>query len=165
MNHPGGIPHAVTQDDEYQGYLIPKGSTILANHWAIDLDEEVYGADALEFRPSRWIEDPDLPLASFGYGRRVCTGQHVAMNSLFINIARLLWAFDIEHAVDSNGKKIEADPLGYTQGFNSGPLPFGARFVVRSEARRAAIEKAWSNAEKDTSVVLNEIERATGKSG
>ena len=71
----GGIPHAVTQDDEYMGYHIPKGATILPNHWAIDLDQEVYGADALDFRPSRWIENPDLPLASFGYGRRVRTGK------------------------------------------------------------------------------------------
>jgi cytochrome P450 len=70
----GGIPHAVTQDDEYMGYRIPKGATVLGNHWAIDLDEEVYGADALDFRPSRWLEDPELPLASFGFGRRVCTG-------------------------------------------------------------------------------------------
>ena len=146
-----------------RGYLVPKGATILANHWAIDLDEEVYGADALDFRPSRWIENPDLPLASFGYGRRICTGQHIAMNSLFINIARLLWTFDIQHAVDESGNKIEADPLGYTQGFNSGPLPFKARFVVRSAERRAVVEKAWENAEKDVGVILDDIQRATSK--
>lgn len=160
----GGIPHAVTQDDEYEGYHIPKGSVVLANHWAIDLDEEVYGADALEFRPSRWTENPDLPLASFGYGRRVCTGQHVATNSLFINIARLLWAFNIEHAVDESGKQIEADPLGYTQGFNSGPLPFKARFVPRNAERRAAVDKAWASAEKDVGVILDDIIVASGKS-
>ena len=85
------------------------------------------------------------------------------MNSLFINIARLLWAFNIEHAVDERGEKIEADPLGYTQGFNSGPLPFKARFVVRSEERRATVEKAWMSAEKDTGVILDGIERATSK--
>ena len=159
----GGIPHAVTQDDEYMGYHIPKGATILANHWAIDLDEEVYGKDALDFRPTRYLENPDLPLASFGYGRRVCTGQHVAMNSLFINIARLLWAFNIEHATDENGKRIEADSLGYSQGFNSGPLPFKARFVVRSADRKAVVEKEWAGAEKDVGVLLDEIQRATSK--
>ncbi len=26
---PLGLPHAVTQDDEYDGYLIPKGATVL----------------------------------------------------------------------------------------------------------------------------------------
>jgi hypothetical protein len=85
------------------------------------------------------------------------------MNSLFINIARLLWTFDIQHAVDESGKKIEADPLGYTQGFNSGPLPFKARFVVRSAERRAAVEKAWENAEKDVGIILDDIQRATNK--
>lgn len=144
---------------------IPKGSTVLANHWAIDLDTEVYGEDALEFRPSRWLENPELPLASFGYGRRLCTGQYVAMNSLYINIARLLWGFNIEHATDAYGKRIEADPLGYSQGFNSGPLPFKARFVARSQQRRADIERQWASAEKDIGVHLDEIERATSKGG
>lgn len=159
----GGIPHLVTQDDEYMGYLIPKNSTIMPNFWAMDLDEEVYGTDALDFRPSRWRENPDLPLASFGYGRRVCTGQHIAFNSLFINIARLLWAFNIEHAVDAEGKKVEVDSLAYSQGFNSGPLPFKARFVPRSAERRAAVEKQWAGTEKDVSVLLGEIERGISK--
>ena len=159
----GGIPHSVIQDDEYMGYHIPKGAIVLGNHWAIDLDEEVYGNDALEFRPSRWLENPDLPLASFGYGRRVCTGQHVAMNSLFINIARLLWAFNIEHATDTSGWRIEADPLAYSQGFNSGPLPFKARFVARSRERQTVVEKAWTSVEKDVGVLLDEIQRATSK--
>jgi cytochrome P450 len=154
----GGIPHAVTQDDEYMGYRIPAGATVLANHWAIDLDESVYGPDALEFRPSRWLEDPDLALASFGYGRRVCTGQHVAMNSLFINIARLLWAFNIEHAMDENGGKLIPDPLAYSQGFNSGPLPFKARFVARNEQRKNAVLEAWGSTEKDIGILLDQVE-------
>ena len=159
----GGIPHAVTQDDEYMGYHIPSGATVIANHWAIDLDEEVYGQDAHEFRHSRFLENPDLPLASWGNGRRVCLGQQVATNSLFINIARLLWAFNIEHATDESGNRIEADPLGYSNGFNSGPLPFKARFVVRSAERQAAVDKEWASAEKNVGVLLDEIQRATSK--
>jgi cytochrome P450 len=31
----GGTPHANTEDDYYNGYLIPKGSTILGNLWAV----------------------------------------------------------------------------------------------------------------------------------
>lgn len=145
------------------GYRIPKGSTVLANHWAIDLDTDVYGEDALDFRPSRWLENPELPLASFGYGRRLCTGQYIAMNSLYVNIARLLWAFDIEHATDSKGNRVEVDPLAYTQGFNSGPLPFKARFVVRGEGRKTEIERQWASAEKDVGVHLDEIEKSISK--
>lgn len=159
----GGIPHALTQDDVYSGYFIPSGATVLANHWAIDLDEEVYGKDAEDFRPERWIENPELPLASFGYGRRVCSGQHVAMNSLFINIARLLWAFDIENTLDEAGNTVKVDPLAYTQGFNSGPLPFQARFVVRSAEKKKALEQEWNDAEKEIGIILAQVEAATSK--
>jgi hypothetical protein len=85
------------------------------------------------------------------------------MNSLFVNIARLMWAFNIEHAVDANGKIIEADPLAYSQGFNSGPLPFKARFVPRNKERQMEVEKKWEEAEKDVAVALDEIERNIGK--
>ena len=142
---------------------IPADATTLANHWAIDLDEYVYGADVSDFRPSRCIENPDLPLASFGYRRRVCTGQHVAMNTLSINASRLLWAFSIEHAVDEQVDRNEADPLGYTQGFSSVPLPFKARFVVRSPDRKAAVEKAWTDVEKDVVVPLDDVQKPAGK--
>jgi hypothetical protein len=84
----GGIPHAVIQDDEYMGYKIPKRATVIGNHWASHLDEDVYG-DPYVFRPDRWIENPDLATSPFGFGRRVCIGQHIAKNSIFINIARL----------------------------------------------------------------------------
>lgn len=30
---PTGVPHAITADDEYMGYQIPKGSTVYANIW------------------------------------------------------------------------------------------------------------------------------------
>jgi cytochrome P450 len=28
-----GLPHCVTQDDVYQGFRIPKGTTVVANIW------------------------------------------------------------------------------------------------------------------------------------
>ena len=30
---PFAIPHKSTQDDEYNGYLIPKGTSIIPNSW------------------------------------------------------------------------------------------------------------------------------------
>lgn len=70
---PGGIPHAVTEDDEYKGYHIPKGSMIIPNLWAMAMDEQVF-KQAEHFVPERWIENPSLPLFPFGFGRRVCPG-------------------------------------------------------------------------------------------
>ncbi|CAL5873185.1 uncharacterized protein PFLUO_LOCUS7454 [Penicillium psychrofluorescens] len=160
----GGIPHAVTEDDEYMGFHIPKGATVIGNHWSIHLDEDVY-KDPYNFNPDRWIEEPDLPLAPFGFGRRICTGQHIAKNSLFINITRLLWAFDIGYAYEetSEGKRrCEIDPFAFTQGFNSRPLPFRADFTLRSQAKAAVIQDQWNKADKDIDRILERI-RASQK--
>ena len=151
----GGIPHAVTKDDEYMGYRIPAGATVIGNHWAIHLDEDVY-KDPYTFNPDRWIEDPNLPLNAFGFGRRVCTGQHIARNSLSINIARMLWAFDIAHKYE-NGVRQEIDPLAMTQGFNSRPMPFKAAFTVRNAEIQAVVEREWQMAVKDIDVVLENV--------
>jgi len=157
----GGIPHAVTQDDEYMGYKIPKGATVIGNHWAISLDEEVYD-NPQAFDPERWIKHPDLPLVAFGFGRRQCTGQHIAKNSLFINIARLLWAFDIGHAFEEvNGVKVkhEVDPFAFTQGFNSRPLPFKTSIKVRSAHAADVVRREWETAEVDTNTILERTRR------
>lgn len=155
----GGIPHAVIQDDEYMGYKIPKGATVIGNHWAISLDEKVYD-DPYTFKPERWIEQPDLPLIAFGFGRRQCTGQHIARNSLYINIARLLWAFDIGPAFEEvNGILVESpvDVLAFTQGFNSRPLPFKAIFKARSAHTADVVRREWEQAEKDADTILTRI--------
>ena len=90
-----------------------------------------------EFRPERFIEttnprliDFELP---FGFGRRICPGMHLARNSIFINIARLMWAFDIQPALDAEGKPIIPDSTNYTDGFNSIPVSFQCRIVPRNE--------------------------------
>ncbi|KAF5577125.1 cytochrome P450 monooxygenase [Fusarium pseudocircinatum] len=43
---------------------------------------------------------------AYGAGRRICTGMHLAQNSLFINMSRTLWVFNIKRAKDENEKEI-----------------------------------------------------------
>ncbi|KAI3476463.1 hypothetical protein L1887_61961 [Cichorium endivia] len=38
----GGFQHKLTQDVEYRGFLLPKGSSVVAPHWSISLDEKEY---------------------------------------------------------------------------------------------------------------------------
>jgi cytochrome P450 len=154
----GGIPHTVTKDDEYKGYRTSAGATVIGNHWATYLDEEVYN-DPYTFSPDRWIENPNLRLSAFGFRRRVCTGQHIARNSLLINIARMLWAFDIGYKVE-NGVWHEIDPLAMTQGFNSRPMPFKAAFTVRSPEIEAVVQREWQVAVKDVNAVLENVRSA-----
>lgn len=38
-------------------------------------DENVYGSDALEFKPERFLDrDSPFPEIAFGFGRRICPG-------------------------------------------------------------------------------------------
>ncbi|KAK7058891.1 hypothetical protein VNI00_001515 [Paramarasmius palmivorus] len=73
---PLGVAHYVSEEDEYCGYRIPKGTTVLPNTWAVLHDPALY-PDPLSFNPDRYMNtkenDKDinpLPEAAFGYGRR-----------------------------------------------------------------------------------------------
>lgn len=61
---------------------------------------------------------------TFGAGRRICPGIHVAEATLMLTMARILWAFDISKARDVHGREIEVDPDEITQSIASRPLPF-----------------------------------------
>ncbi|KAF1365703.1 cytochrome P450 [Lizonia empirigonia] len=104
---PTGIPHYLIQDDEYDGFHIPKGSTIHPLEWAISRDPDMY-PDPEAFNPLRWLK-PEYPTyqepltqfptiinsSQFGYGRRLCQGQTVADEDLFIGIGSIAWLFNI----------------------------------------------------------------------
>ncbi|KIJ27702.1 hypothetical protein M422DRAFT_89822, partial [Sphaerobolus stellatus SS14] len=83
---PMGIPHALTQDDVYNGMVIKKGSMVMANVWHMLHDPEVY-ADPMEFKPERYNND-DTEMQKindlvFGFGRRACPGSHFAFGTLY----------------------------------------------------------------------------------
>jgi hypothetical protein len=62
----------------------------------------------------------------YGGGRRICPSMHVAERSLFLNIARLMWGFDVYHAKDENGVEISVDATfgGMVPGATAVPRPF-----------------------------------------
>lgn len=79
-----GAPHYTNVEDSYMGYRIPAKSIVLANHFAVSRDEAAFGPNTHDFLPERWIADDgtlkDLPQTGFGFGRRICTGRHIAKN-------------------------------------------------------------------------------------
>ncbi|EAS33915.3 cytochrome P450 [Coccidioides immitis RS] len=156
----GAVPHAVTQDDHYMGYLIPKGAGVMNNVWGIHHDEKRHPSPRV-FNPERYINDhqslgesaanPDgtkRDQFTFGAGRRICPGIHVAERSLFLGMSRILWAFNIEPASDSQGRPIIPDPDRLTQGFVCMPEEFPAKITPRSKARADFVTREWKEAEK-----------------
>jgi len=105
----GGIPHAPNQDDVYKDYLIPKGTWITGNLWAIHRDPNEFPEPDV-YRPERFItQDRPFPSkkghSSFGWGRRQCSGQPLAEQGLLLTFARLLWAFEIRPGLKHDVRK------------------------------------------------------------
>jgi cytochrome P450 len=150
-----GIPHAVTREDEYMGYTIPKDASVILNVWALHnhplrfpnprvFAPERYRGDATTAIESANSNDPGLrDHFTFGAGRRFCQGTHVAERSLFLGMARLLWAFDFEKEVDGEGEPVWPDASELTEGGLVQPKPFAARIRPRSEERAEAVRREW----------------------
>jgi len=115
-----GLPHVATEEDWYGDAFIPKGAMCMANIWHCNHDRTVYGDDADEFRPERYLdENGELTTGptnanqdghfTYGFGRRACVGRNLANDELFMAMARILWATNLEPARDENGNEVPLD--------------------------------------------------------
>jgi len=96
-----------TADDEYNGYVIPAGSYVMVNIWALLRDERTY-TDPLEFKPERFLganPEPHPSNICFGLGRRRCPGLYLAHSTVWLMCAQSLAAFDISKHVE-NGVEV-----------------------------------------------------------
>lgn len=89
----------------------------------------------------------------------------MAEQSLFINLARLLWGFNIELAKDENGEPIPVDftTAGLRPGFMSNPKPYRCGIVpvelrtnafllaitVRTAQHEKVFREEWAEAERE----------------
>ena len=82
---------------------------------------------------------------AFGWGRRVCQGKHIAEASIFIVLARILWAFEL-HAPKLPDPADETAAHTWGSGFVCLPELFGVAFSAR-EGRREIIKAAYEAAQ------------------
>ncbi|KAL0065291.1 hypothetical protein AAF712_007803 [Marasmius tenuissimus] len=149
-----GFPHAVIQDDEYKGMFIPKGSTVIANIHTITSDPAVFPDPDL-FKPERFLESSDPRLTnynlSFGFGRRICPGMHIAQQSMFIVLARILGAFDIVPVLGMDGKPDIQPSDDFTPGIVSRPANLKYRLTLRHHGAQELIMLECERAETELS--------------
>ncbi|KIX01924.1 uncharacterized protein Z518_07863 [Rhinocladiella mackenziei CBS 650.93] len=89
-------------DDGSQTYL-PHGTVVGINPWVFHRCPRVFGADAEEWNPSRWLTEQERQtksmehsLLAFGAGKRSCLGKNIAMLELHKLIPALFLKFKIE---------------------------------------------------------------------
>jgi len=97
-----------------------KDTIFYPNSWHILHDETLYPdpnpdrfMQPAQDEQSEKLRDP-FPYA-FGYGRRICPGMYLAIDSMFIAIAMSLATFNIYKKKDANGHYIEPQ-VEYTTG-------------------------------------------------
>ncbi|EMD39272.1 hypothetical protein CERSUDRAFT_93317 [Gelatoporia subvermispora B] len=141
---PLGLAHQCLEDDAYNGNLIPGGTILFQNTWAILRDPKRY-PEPEEFRPERFLKEgkmnPDVldpAVIAFGAGRRVCPGRYFSELSLFINIASVLHIFRISPAIDSQGQPIWRKPK-LVSGVIVHPEPFECTIKPRSSSAETLI--------------------------
>lgn len=151
-----GIPHYATADVNYKGYIIPKNSIIAISQYAMHYDPALF-PDPETFKPERYLKHPhgaavyaaapdpyDRDHWDFGAGRRICPGIHLAENSIFITIAKILWAFDLV----ARGK-VDLTDDAYEPGTMTIPKPFSVDFVCRDQSIENALKREWEAAQME----------------
>ncbi|XP_049865758.1 cytochrome P450 4C1-like [Pectinophora gossypiella] len=79
------------------GIVLPAGSGVLVNIWALHRNPEYWGADAEQFRPERFLTPLTHPaqFMPFSYGPRNCLGNHFAMLAMKTLLSTLLRTFRV----------------------------------------------------------------------
>ncbi len=114
-----GIPHVPLNDATIPDYgVIPKGTLILINTWALHHDETFWDNPEI-IRPERFLDPdgqllpPDHPnrkrVLPFGAGPRICVGEVFARTRLFLWTAAVINTFKLKPAPGSDEKWLRPD--------------------------------------------------------
>lgn len=90
------------------GHFFPEGTIVGINPWVTARDKGVYGADADQFRPERWIEaaasgDSEKLSAmeraslTFGHGARSCVGKNISMLEIAKLVPQILRHYEVRY--------------------------------------------------------------------
>jgi cytochrome P450 len=91
------------------GHKLPPGAVVGINAWPVHRDKQIFGEDANEFRPERWLQQPNEStndfdarlqrmqrvFLTFGAGPRACLGRNMAFLQLYKLIATLFGLFEV----------------------------------------------------------------------
>nr|AJG01372.1 cytochrome P450 33C4 [Bursaphelenchus xylophilus] len=91
---PSNIPHAVTEDLNFEGYFLPKETAIVPLISVVLYDSNIF-PEPYRFNPERFLdEDGNVrkikEFAPFSIGKRVCLGENLARMEVFLVIANLM---------------------------------------------------------------------------
>ncbi|KAH8662040.1 cytochrome p450 monooxygenase [Xylariales sp. PMI_506] len=103
------IPHKSLKDDVYEGMFIPAGTTVFANTTAMTMNPDTY-ENPESFDPDRYDRGEPYPNGNFGFGRRKCPGNFLAMASVYMFLATFLATFELDQVIGEDGHPKVPEP-------------------------------------------------------
>ncbi|OAQ59681.1 cytochrome P450 78A3 [Pochonia chlamydosporia 170] len=118
------------KDTSILGQFIPKGTIIILCPWAVNMSEQLWGADAKEFKPERWLDaegrtnksgsaDSNFSFLTFLHGPRSCIGQKFAQAEFACLIAA--WVGSFETRFEDGGALASGETPDIAGGVTSKP--------------------------------------------
>ncbi|KAI6349330.1 hypothetical protein MCOR25_010676 [Pyricularia grisea] len=104
--------HVPPEGAELDGHFFRGGTRVAVNGWVLHRDKGVFGDDAKEFRPERWLEDAenakrmDRYMFQFGGGAHLCIGRNLALLEMNKVVPMLLRDYNL-HLVNP-GRPLKA---------------------------------------------------------
>ncbi|KAL1946339.1 hypothetical protein VTO73DRAFT_15466 [Trametes versicolor] len=104
---PLGSPVQGTDGQPLHELVVPAGTTVWLNIFGVNRDPAIWGADASQWRPERWLEplpesvvEAHIPSVfahtmTFVAGPRSCIGYNFALAEIRVVLAHLLLAFEL----------------------------------------------------------------------
>ncbi|KAJ3695175.1 hypothetical protein LUZ60_000552 [Juncus effusus] len=95
------VPRCSSSPCTLDKYLIPAGTTVYVNAWAIQTDPKNW-TDPFEFKPERFLEEDgerdftgnQFDFLPFGSGKRICVSALMAKQMLEYFLATMVHSFD-----------------------------------------------------------------------
>ncbi|BAF21314.1 Os07g0293000 [Oryza sativa Japonica Group] len=118
--HPPGnllVPRQTMQPCLIGGYNVPSGTRVFINIWAMGRGPMIWD-NPEEFYPERFedrnmdFRGSNFELVPFGSGRRICPGVAMAVTSLELVVANLLYCFDWKLPKGMKEEDIDMEEIG-----------------------------------------------------
>ncbi|KAG9150423.1 hypothetical protein Leryth_019803 [Lithospermum erythrorhizon] len=124
--HPpiGFLPHCAQETCQVMGYTIPKDSLVIVNVWGMGHDKNIWGQDAVAFKPERFLDTnvdfkgQDYGYLPFGAGRRMCPGFPFAAKQVHLIVAALVSSFEWSVAGNRNGGEFHHTQLDMKEAYS-----------------------------------------------
>ncbi|KAJ1206847.1 hypothetical protein NDU88_002242 [Pleurodeles waltl] len=128
---PFTLPHCTTSDVNLNGYFIPKDTCVFVNQYQVNHDPSLWN-NPDSFMPDRFLDKNGQLNRSlqekvliFGMGVRMCIGEDVARNEVFLMVATILQRLKLEY---NPQEKLDLTPLN---GMTIKPKQYQIKTVLR----------------------------------